>query len=338
MSKNENDTSRVTIYDVAREAGVSKSLVSLVLHGNDSVSEARRDSVLKAIEKLGYRPSRAAKALAGKSSKTIGVVIDEYSNLWFVRMLEGLRQVLDEAGYQLTVSDLHRASDTLDDPVDAFLSLHVDGIVLATEPALLRNRTIPVPCVVVGGRKSKLAQADTVTNDDIQGAIIATNHLLELGHKQIGHISASGGAAERRLQGFRTAMKNSGHPGSVVGEAGRDDEVGGYVGATELFARNPKLTAIFAANDIMAAGVMAYLRDHGKRVPEDVSVMGHDNSPTSTEFVLNLSTVEYAGEEIGREAARMLLSRIHDPATELQQLVLQPELVVRKSTAAPNNK
>jgi len=333
---NQWNSGRVTIYDVAREAGVSKSLVSLVLHGDDRVSEARRNSVLQAIEKLGYQPSRAAKALAGKSSKTIGVIVEDYSNAWFIRMIHGLREVFDELGYQITVSDLHQSGTHLDDPLDAFLSMHVDGLILAVEPSELRNRPIPIPCVIMGDRSSAsmVPNADLVTNDDFQGGKEITEHLLKLGHTQIGHISSYSGPAQLRMRGYLEAMKQRGLETYATEVQLRPTAQNGYQGMKALLETQPGLTAVFASNDTMASGAFAYLREQKLAVPEDFSLVGYDNSGTSSKYMLNLTTVDYAGPEIGREAAKLILDRIADPDHAPKRIVLPSPLVFRKSTKA----
>ncbi|MEN9752670.1 MAG: hypothetical protein RL670_361, partial [Actinomycetota bacterium] len=140
MNHETANTRRVTIYDVATRAGVSKSLVSLVLHGDERVSEEKRVSVQNAIQELGYKPSRAAKTLAGAATKTIGFVIEDHASPWYVGVLEGMREVFDQAGYQVATSDMHLAGSSLEDPVETFLSLHVDALVLGIEPSEIRAK------------------------------------------------------------------------------------------------------------------------------------------------------------------------------------------------------
>jgi DNA-binding LacI/PurR family transcriptional regulator len=323
---------RPTIYDVALEARVSKSLVSLVLSNSPNVSESRREAVLKAIRKLDYAPSQAAKLLAGTRSKSIGVVIDDYSNLWFVGMLAGIRRVFDEAGYQITVSDLHRTGDGSEDPVDTFKSLHVDGIIVATEPDSLRDRVYDFPGVLVGDRMRTIPTMDHVTSDDMVGGYLATKHLIDLGHTAIGHITGAGGTAEKRKLGYMQAMAERNLQVRISGSNGKTDERAGFFGAQNLLEKTESLSAIFAANDYMAAGSIAYLRAAGKFVPNDLSVIGHDNSPTASEFNLNLTTVAYDDDAIGVNAAKLLLARIENPSAAIERKVILPQLVLRGTT------
>jgi DNA-binding LacI/PurR family transcriptional regulator len=332
MSDIVKESGRATIYDVARAAGVSKSLVSLVLQGDDRVSDTRRQAVLQAIEKLGYRPSRAAKLLAGNSSKSIGVVIDDYSNLWFVGILAGLRKVFDAAGFQTTVSDLHRLESSTEDPIDNFQALHMDGIVVATEPDSLRERSYDFPAVLVGDREREIENVDHVTSDDTLGGYMATKHLINSGHKHIGHITGLGGTAAKRRIGYEKAMKESGLDLLIVGSGLATDERTGFEGAKTLLAMSPSLTAIFAANDYMAAGAFSHLRNAGKLVPADISLIGHDNSPAASEYNLNLTTVAYDDDAIGTSAANLLLARIENPKVPPQRIVIDPIFIKRGST------
>jgi DNA-binding LacI/PurR family transcriptional regulator len=296
------------------------------------VSDTRRKAVLEAIETLGYRPSRAAKLLAGNSSKSIGIVIDDYSNLWFVGILASIRKVFDEAGYQITVSDLHRTGNGSEDPIDTFLALHMDGIVVATEPDSLRHRAYDFPAVLVGDRDHEIPGVDHVTSDDTLGGYLATKHLINRGHRVIGHVTGAGGTAHKRRLGYEKAMLESGLPLLVTGDGKPTNDRSGFEGAAELMEQSGKLTAIFAANDYMASGACAFLRNIGKRIPDDVSVIGHDNSPAASEYNLNLTTVAYDDETIGTNAATLLLNRIENPDAPVEKIVVDPLMIKRGST------
>jgi DNA-binding LacI/PurR family transcriptional regulator len=325
---------RATIYDVAARAGVSKSLVSLVLHGDERVSEERRRAVEKAIEELGYKPSRAASLLAGRASKTIGVVVEDYASPWFVGLIEGMRSVLDPEGYQITISDLHQLNAGSDDAVDNFMSLHIDGLVLGVEPSAVHSKSINVPCVVVNERFSSVKNADLVKGDDYNGTRALIKYLISLGHKKIGHVSTSSGPAKPRRDAYLDEMAEAGLRSHVVGLQTEPNSEDAYSSARELFEEAPDLTAVFAANDSMAAGVIAYLKQQGKEVPRDVSVVGYDNSPVAREFMLNLTTVDSAGAAIGAETALMILDRIQNPGRKARQKLIPSALITRGSTKA----
>jgi DNA-binding LacI/PurR family transcriptional regulator len=327
---------RPNIYDVASEAGVSKSLVSLVLRGAPGVSPTRRAAVEKAIERLNYRPSRAAATLAGNSSRTIGVVLDDYRNLWFVGLLAGLHEQLAPHGFRVAVADPSFNAHLDRTPVDGFMSLRVDGIVIATEPSEEMFSAVDVPVVIAGNRDLIVPGADIVANDDLAGGRLATEHLIGLGHRNIGHLTGSGGAASLRAQGYEESMRAHGlHPCTARGNQGLTTELDGYEASLKLLDEHPSLTAIFAANDTMGLGAAGAAQDRGRRIPEDLSVIGYDNSPLASAQLLRLTTIDGRNEEVGAAAAKALLDRMKDPTAPVRTELVPPELVARSSTAAP---
>lgn len=328
-----------TIYDVAAKAGVSKSLVSLVLRGESSVSESRKEAVLKAIDELGYRPSRFAQQLASSKTRSIGVVITDYKNLSYIGLLKGLREVFDDAGYQVIVSDLHRSPNFSDNPVDAFVSMKVDGIVMVSEASGLRVQKVNVPVVTIGQRESTIAGSDMVFNDDFEGTRLAIEHLTSLGHKNIAHLTGVGGIATNRRKAFTEVMSSITKEPMVFGSGEPTTEIGGYMGTMELIKSGKKFTAIYAANDYMAAGAWAALRENKFNVPEDVSIIGYDNAPIASEFMLKLTTIDEQGIPVGRQTASLLLERIgHKGVHKPKKILISPTLMVRTSTAAPKKK
>jgi len=202
MAMPEGAITRPTIYDVARQAGVSKSLVSLVLQGSPRVSEPRRAAVLAAIADLGYRPSRAATELASHRTKNVEVVIDDYRNLSFVGLLDGIRSELETKGYHLTVTDRRLNAHLGKDGQGTPLSNNLDGLVIAAEPDDTLLAGWNGPTVVAGWRATLPEGADLVANDDELGGRIAVDHLLALGHRNIAHLTGGGGPAAHRRLGF----------------------------------------------------------------------------------------------------------------------------------------
>ncbi|WP_437583493.1 LacI family DNA-binding transcriptional regulator [Paramicrobacterium sp. CJ85] len=323
-------SSRVTIYDVARRAGVSKSLVSLVLRDSPRVSDEKRAAVLSAIAELGYQPNRLAAGLAGSRTKSIGVVIDDFRNLWFVELLEGLKEGLAGTGYSLSVADLPLNAHIDLDAVSAFQSLRVDGLVIAAEPAGLLNRLGTTPHVIVGGRETD-GSGITVANDDVTGGRLMTEHLLELGHRDICFITGSGEAARRRAEGYSQAMSAAGLAATVT-DAGGTTEHHGHDAAEAVLQRHPLPTAIIGANDTMAIGVLGALHSRGLEAPRDVSVVGYDDSPPASYDIVSLTTVDDRGHDVGREAAMALLGAIAGTTEPAAEILVPPALVVRQSS------
>jgi DNA-binding LacI/PurR family transcriptional regulator len=219
--------------------------------------------------------------------------------------------------------------------VDGLLSLRVDGIVIATEPTEEMFAAVDIPAVVAGNRDVVVPGADVVANDDEAGGRLAAEHLIGLGHTDIGHVTGGGGAARLRAQGFEAVMREQGlRPHTVQGH-GLTMEPDGYAGGLKLLDENPALTAIFAANDLMAMGVAAAARDRGRRIPEELSLIGYDNSPLASANLLRLTTVDGRNGEVGAGAAKALLDRMKDPRLPVQTKLVDAELVVRGSTAPP---
>lgn len=331
---------RPTIYDVATRAGVSKSLVSLVLQGSPRVGEASRHAVRTAIAELGYRPSRAAADLAAHRTRTVGVLIDDYTNLWFVDLVRGLHAALGPAGYRLAVVDVATA-DQAEDPIESMLSMRVDGLVLGVDPPaslLGRDGAALPPVVVAGTRELEDTRFDAVANDDEEGARLAARHLVGLGHRRIGQVSAGGGAGRARRAAFTDEVARSG--GTVIGTGwdGAATDDAGYHGAAELLATDPGVTAVFAANDVMAVGVLGAARAAGIDVPHGLSVVGYDDTSLASTRLIGLTTVDDRSFDVGHQAGAVLGRRMAargPDSGERERRVLAPELVLRGTTAAP---
>lgn len=332
MSVTTPRTRRPTIYDVAKKAGVSPSLVSLVLQNPARVSDKRREAVQAAISDLGYRPSRAATTLASSRTKSIGLVIDDYRNLWFVDLLRGMESVLSDLGYHVMLADSRPGENRIREATDGLLAMHVDGLVIAAEPSESMLAGTWVPTVVAGWRKGVPTGADLITNDDDGGGGMAASHLLGLGHKRIGHLSGSDGASAHRRAGFRRQVEAAGVDVLIAESKGTAEE-DGYAAASWLLGRHPDTTAIFAANDTMAVGAFAALKARGLDVPGDISVIGYDNSPLARSRYLDITSVDNRSDIVGIDVAHRLLARIEDAAIEPRRTLIDPVLVIRSTTA-----
>ncbi|TCL79244.1 MULTISPECIES: LacI family DNA-binding transcriptional regulator [unclassified Curtobacterium] len=327
------DGKPATIYDVAARAGVSKSLVSLVLQRSPRVSAQRRAAVLTAIQELDYRPSTAAVSLAGTRSRTVGVVLDDFRNQWFVDLLTGLREALQDQGYRLVVADRFLNTGLDASPVEGFLSMRVEGIVIAGEPDTDLAIPASMPVVIAGGRVS-IPRADTVANDDRAGGGMAAEHLLALGHTRLGFVGASSAASKERRAGFEaTVAASAGASVAVVVLPGEPTEEAGSRALGALLDEHPDVTAVFAANDVMALGALSELAERGLRVPEDVSVIGYDDTPVAATRYVGLTSIDDRSVEIGRGAGERLLARIADPGLAATESLVEPRLVARRTTA-----
>ena len=288
--------------------------------------------MLNAIEELNYRPSRLAQDLAAGRTRTIGVIVAEYDNLSYINALAGMREVFDAANYQVIINDLHRGG-RLDDPVDAFNAMHVEALVFIAEPAGLKTDFITVPTVMIGERESHVEGADTIFSDDDAGTKLALEHLWSLGHREIVHLTGAGGIAGNRDRAYRAFMETRGAKPSTFGHGQPTTAEGGYRGAKELLQANIPFTAVYAANDSMAAGAVSAFAEAHLYIPADVSMVGYDNSPLSSEFMLKLTTVDDRGFDVGKLAAERILEVLSsESAVEPVNLLLEPRLVVRQSS------
>lgn len=327
-----------TIRDVAARAGVSKSLVSLVLRGSGSVRPEKRQAVLAAVEELGYRPNAAARSLSERRTRTVGVLLNDMRNPWFVELLDGLNSRLYDSGLHMLLADGHLNRRLGEDLTRTFTELRVDGLVAVgtlRDPGALRAAAGRVPTVVAGAREPELPAVDVVAGDDEQGARLATEHLIALGHRHIAHIAGRGAVGELRRRGFEAAMRAHGPAGTAFVEQGDLTEEGGYRATVRLLSRTPRPTAVFAVNDMACVGALSAAEESGLRVPRDLSLAGYDNTYLSRLRHVWLTTVDNASHDVGRRAAQRLLDRIDDPDLPRTVDLTSPVLEVRGTTAPP---
>jgi DNA-binding LacI/PurR family transcriptional regulator len=325
--------------DVAIAAGVSHMTVSRVLNGTARVSPATRAKVEAALRTLGYRPNAAARALATGRSGQLSVVFFDTTLFGPASALFAIEQAARREGYSVSIVSLpHIDPDTIRDAVATLRSQAVDGTIIVaphtSAAAAMREVPADLPAVVVGGVPT--AGLPLVAIDQETGARLATEHLLALGHRTVWHVAGPGNWADAkaRARGWRKALQRAGVPAPppLVGDWSARS---GYEAGTRL-AADPDVTAVFAANDHMALGVLRALALAGRQVPQDVSVVGFDDVPESPYYPPALTTVRQDFDAVGVQAVAALLARIGgtEPAT---RELLVPELVVRESTARPRS-
>jgi DNA-binding LacI/PurR family transcriptional regulator len=321
-----------TIRDVAERAGVSKSLVSLVMRGSPHVSEHRRQAVLKAARELGYRPNAVARSLVEGRTRLIGALVADLHNPFFAEFLDGLQETLHGEGLRMLVGSGRWDPHFEAEAVEAFLEMRVDGLVLlSVVPESLAEASKSVPVVVVGERD--VSGVDIVVDDDELGARLAVDHLVGLGHHRIAHIEgAPSTTAHYRKRGYESAMRRHDFADRIVVEPGDFTEEGGYRAARQLLARDPRPTAIFAPNDLVATGVLSAADELGLHVPDDVSIVGYDNTHLAAIRHVSLTSVDQPRRDMGRVAAERLTARIDDPMREPIQTLVVPHLVIRATT------
>ena len=324
--------------DVARLAGVSHQTVSRVLNDHPNVREQTRIRVRAAIAELGYRPNRAARALVTGRSQLIGVVAQNTTLYGPASLLAAFEQAAAEAGFAVSVgsvSSLDRRS--ISAVVERHLDHQVAGIVViapvASANEALDHLSVGVPLVTVDGDPQR--PAALVTVDQVAGAGDATRHLLDAGHRTVWHVSgpADWFDSAGRIEGWSAALRAAGV--EVPAPLPADwTAASGYRHGQEL-ARMPEVTAVFAANDHLALGVLRAMSEHGRRVPEEVSVVGFDDVPEAAYFIPPLTTVRPDFDAVARASLAMLLDQIHSGAPVVQRYTVAPALVSRRSVAPP---
>ncbi|MBC9731187.1 LacI family DNA-binding transcriptional regulator [Streptomyces sp. TRM68367] len=327
-----------TIRDVADRAGVSKSLVSLVLRGSGQVRPEKREAVLRAVRELGYRPNAAARSLSEQRTRTVGVLMNDLRNPWFVDLLDGLNSLLYAGGLHMLLADARLNRRTGQDPTGPLLHLGVDGLVVVgtlPDPAALGAVAERMPVVLAGAHEPVPPGVDRVAGDDEHGARLVTEHLIGLGHRRIAHIAGYGAVGDLRRRSFEAAMRAHGLADGALVEPSDMTEEGGYRTTVRLLSRPDRPTAVFAVNDIASVGALSAAEELGLRVPHDVSVVGYDNTSISRLRHVWLTTVDSASHEVGRRAARCLLDRFERAGGEGQVHLAAPTLEIRGTTAAP---
>jgi DNA-binding LacI/PurR family transcriptional regulator len=337
---------RITHLDVARRAGVSTAVVSYVINnGPRATSQAARERVLRAIEELDYHPHAFARGLRSQRTHTIGFVARDYSPLdvfispYSAGVLTGLAAELKERGYYLLVHPL-LIGESLDPVATLVRSGRLDGLVVrlveaaaADNDALLELiASAHVPCVCLEQPPSHRFAFDSVVFDSTAGAYAATKYLIARGHRRIAHLQGDPlyGSARDRRAGYEMALRDAGltvDPQLIRGDSW--DPATADAAVAEFFALADPPTAIFAANDNLAFRALGILHLAGRRVPEDVALVGFDDIPLAREMVPPLTTVRIPLDEIGRRAARLVLESIDTTNGHGRSDVIIPELVPR---------
>ncbi|MCP2177507.1 LacI family DNA-binding transcriptional regulator [Williamsia maris] len=326
----------VTMQDIADRVGVSKALVSLVLRHAPGPSDQTRTKVLAAAAELKYRPDRAAALLSARRSHMIGVVAD-VRNAFHAEMVEHLIARADAVGYEVVLGPV-TPTHPEDRVVDTLIDFRCEAMVLLGSelPAeRLADLAADVPTVVVG-RRVTVPGVDVVRVDDNRGVRVAIDHLVDLGHRHIAHLSGGGQIAADRRRGYERAMRRHGLGEKMVVYDGDFTEVSGaHIGET-LLARTPEITAVLAGNDRIAIGFLETLWRAGVPVPERVSVVGYDDSTIARWAHIDLTSVGQAASDQAHSAIDAVVARLDDGPARPAVTVFAPRLVVRGTTAAPS--
>lgn len=331
---------QVTIRDVATRAGVSTATVSRVLAGVGHPRPDTAAAVQRAAKELGYRPSGVARSLRMRQTRSIGLIVTDIANPFFPEVVKAADDRARELGYSILLGtaayDERRAMHYLDLMADR----RVDGMIVASsqlsQEGWARLVASPVPVVVANAEPAGVP-VTVITSDNVGASRLAVDHLVGLGHRRIGYLRGPEAytAAVPRIDGFHAACADAGlDPSDTPVIDGEADVESGYRGAGEVLASHPGVTAIYCYNDLTAIGVLRRLRDAGRRVPDEISVVGLDDIAAASWTAPSLTTVAQQKAEIGRLAVERVIACLRDAGDVLEPAVvrLPTSLTVREST------
>jgi LacI family transcriptional regulator len=335
---------RVRMRDVATRCGVSISTVSLVLSGDPRIPEDTARRVLQAVKAMEYRPSVIARSLARRYSRTIGVILPEFAfsrnQPFYYQALAGIHSQTQPAGYKMVVEAANKVFIERRYHLRLLKEQSADGVIYlaaSLKDDFLREMEKEQYPFILAGSYAEGVNLTCARSDDFLGAKLAVEHLIKLGHKAIGHVSglATTSFGFERERGYRETMKEAHLPvdPTWVVPGDLDARVAEHVTAKLL---ESKVTAIFVACDVMAYGVMRALRKAGRRVPEDIAIVGMDDLDLSEWMGPALTTVRYDISQIGARAAQFVIKQIHNPMIQKSMLgeMPAPELIIRETCGA----
>jgi LacI family transcriptional regulator len=341
MAQETRDDSKTTIYDVAEHAGVAISTVSRVLNNSRDVSDSTRETVLKAIRKLQFRPNRTAKSLAQRATRTIAVAVPTFTTPFHNELLKGVRSALDGNDLDLLLCDLEWENPRA--TLQKFLARGaMDGLLIAglqvDDDIAQELQTLGAPVVLIG---TQWEDMDSFYWDEEPGARRAVEHLIERGHTEIGMITTpydDNQLRNARVLGYKGALENADIPfdetmiaeGKTAKHAGFSEEAG-YEAMEVLLEEHPNVTAVFASSDVQAIGAWQAIRHAEKSVPDDIALIGYDDIKISR--FIELSSVAQNMHDVGEEATNVLLQRLRRSGTDrTMSKLIHPTLKVRMST------
>jgi len=335
MSPRVETDRRPSIADVASVARVSHQTVSRVLNDHPGVGELTRARVLAAIDQLGYRPNTAARALASGRSKTLGVVAMDTSLYGPVSTLYGFQLAAQQQGYFVSVVAVHSVDrQSVRDAVRWLTGQSVEGLAVIA-PFMSAHDALaylPTGTPVVAVEGDPEADMSVVTVDQVAGAKLATEHLLNAGCGTVFHVAGPPEwlEARGRTAGWREALQDAG--AEVIPPLSGDWTARSGYQAGQVLAQIPDAHAIFVANDQMALGVLRALHDRGRRVPDEVAVVGFDDTPESAYFIPPLTTIRQDFQRVGGAAVQLLVDQLSTGTRRQERVVIDPELVCRRSS------
>lgn len=330
----------VNIYDVAKKSGLSVVTVSRVINHSPSVRDYNRDKVLRAMEELGYHPSSAARSLAKGKTGVIGLLLPGLNDDFFNNVVKAINARLIENGYFLAISLEDEAEGNPRMSHYLFQEKRVDGIILLSplleDDYIIELKKRNIPFVLLDNQKSQ-PSIFSVLVDNFKGGYMATRHFIDLGHKKIAFISGSDLylSNRERKRGFMEALGEAGMEPYLI-DGGNFDASVGYDVTMKWIGSGRIPTAIFTADDNIMFGAFDAVKEKGLKIPEDISICGYDDDLLSSKLHPRLTTVRQPSEEMGRKAVEILMQLMGGKHKRSMTVKLEPQLILRNSTAAPS--
>ena len=327
----------VTMADVAREAGVSVMTVSRVVNHKGEVSDTTRQRVQEVIDRLGYSPSTIARGLVTKRTGTLGLIVPDSANPFFSEVARGAEHIAYAHGYNVFLCNTEESIERELDVLQLLKGKRVDGVLLCSSRLgsdMLQVALASHPFAVLVNRGVENKSVGAVLVDDRLGGFIATQHLLQTGHRAIGFLAGPPASRSGRLraEGYRHALAAASIPYLPDWVKSCSPVVaGGQAAAYELFSMNPELDALFCFNDLVAVGALQACVSLNLAVPNDVAIVGTDDIPLAALVTPSLTTCHVSRYELGKQAMQLLLNRIEGCLEECQQITLKPKLIIRES-------
>ena len=325
---------KANIYDVAKLAGVSHQTVSRVLNNHSSLKPATREKVEKAITELSYRPNQAARQLVTSRSRLIGVLIAEADLYGPASILNAMEKVARHEGYSIISIAVSAGSrESWREAIDQLRNLAIDGVITIALPEQIvkeiENSLDGAVIVIVDSEPSK--KFDVVNMDNIYGATLATQYLIDAGHTEILHVTGpeNGYEADKRKVGYETTMKSAGLKPEVI--VGNWSIAKGFDAGVTVSKMKKRPTAVFCANDHLALGMIKAFNEAGIDVPGDISIIGFDNIPESSYLIPALTTINQSFDELGNNAISRMLHQLSQ-GSKKEAVMIKPALVLRSST------
>lgn len=333
-----------TIYDIAKLAGVSTATVSKVFNGTGNISDKTKLRIMDISTEMNYRPSVLASALAGKKTYTLGLLIPDLANPFFAEIARNIEDRANELDFNLVICSTDNNTDKEIRYIHLLRQKKVDGIIIATGISKevitkeLIDQDIPIASIA---REISLLSGSAVIVDDFTGGYTATEHLVQLGHKKVAIIAEnlSVMSSRERIRGYRYALEEAGIPcdENLILISDFTLEAGKAVARKlfEAYDASNRPTAIFACNDLLAIGVMQVAKENDIKIPEQLSIVGFDNTILASITDPQLTTIAQPIQAMGRQVVDIIINEINIANTVKQRVVLSPELVVRGSTKSP---